>query len=240
MILSPAEIAKYAYKAGFRGDALNIAVAIALAESGGDTNAYNPETAAGTAAGSGSRGLWQIYGAAHPEFNNDRTFDPMVNARAAYKVFIEAGNRFTPWSTYNQGMANPTQNWAAAAGSGIANMAKRITGGRTTAPKQTTTTTRVSGPVATGGNGGLANQLQNATAAAGGTETQAGVPAQIVEAVTGGRDAYDLLFIGLGSALVIVAIIAILFTGYAAGNVAAGKFVLDNKENIVKAAALAA
>lgn len=238
MILSPADIAKYAYKAGFRGDALNVAVAIALAESGGNTAAYNPEMAAGTPTGSGSRGLWQIYGAAHPQYNNDSAFDPAVNARAAFEVFREAGNRFTPWSTYNQGMANPTQNWAASAGNGIANVANRIAG-RTTnrAPaQQQTTTTRVSGPVATGGNGGLAGQLQNAIPAAGGTETPAGIPAQIVDAVTGGRDAYDLLFIGLGSALVIVAIIAILFTGYAAGNVATGKYILDNKEAIAKLA----
>lgn len=237
MILPPAEIAKLAYSAGFRGDALNIAVQIALAESGGNTNAYNPETAAGTATGSGSRGLWQIYGTAHPEYNNDSAFDPRVNAQAAYKVFREAGNRFTPWSTYNQGMATPTQNWAAQVGNGVANVVNRISGRTAGKPAtQTTTTTRVAGPVATGGNGGLAGQLQGATLGAGGTETPAGIPAQFVDAITGGRDAYDLLFIGLGSALVIVAIIAILFTGYAAGNVATGKYILDNKEAIAKLA----
>lgn len=233
MILPPSEIAKFAYKAGFRGDALNIAVAIALAESGGNTNAYNPELAAGTPPGSGSRGLWQIYGVAHPQYNNDSAFNPEVNARAAYQVFREAGNRFTPWSTYNQGMANPTQNWAAQAGNGIANMANRIAGKNRQPARQITTTTRVAGPVATGGSGGLAGVLQQG-AVAGGTEKEAGIPAQIVNAVTGGRDAYDLLFIGLGSAFVIIALIAILFTGYAAANVATGKAILDNKEAIAK------
>lgn len=101
--LTPGEIQKYAYNAGFRGIDLIIAVAVAMAESGGDTGAYNPETAAGTKQGSGSRGLWQIYGAAHPEFNNDSVYDPAKNAQAAYSVYKAAGGRWTPWSTFNNG-----------------------------------------------------------------------------------------------------------------------------------------
>lgn len=101
---TPQQIAQFAYNAGFRGAALNQAVAIALAESGGRNDAYNPETAAGTQTGSGSRGLWQIYGTAHPEYNNSQAFDPQVNANAAYKVFLEAGRSFRPWSTYNAGV----------------------------------------------------------------------------------------------------------------------------------------
>ncbi len=226
MILSPADIAKLAYSAGFRGDALNIAVAIALAESGGNTAAYNPELAAGTATGSGSRGLWQIYGTAHPEYNNDSAFDPRVNAQAAYKVFREAGNRFTPWSTYNQGMANPTQNWAASAGSGVANLANRVTQAARTPTKQIKTTTTTTP--------GLAGQLQAAINPE--QEEKTGVADQVVSAVTGGRDAYDFVFIGLGAALVIVALIALLFTGYAAGNVATGQAVLKNVRPLAAAA----
>jgi len=105
-VLTPQQIFNYAYRAGFRGADLIRAVAIALAESGGRTDAYNPENAAGTAPGSGSRGLWQIYGTAHPEFNNASVLDPQANANAAYKVYREAGNRFTPWSTWNVGIAN--------------------------------------------------------------------------------------------------------------------------------------
>src|SRR5512143_4150773 len=103
--LNPSQIAQLAYNAGFRGSALRMAVAVALAESGGNTNAYNPETAAGTAPNHGSRGLWQIYGTAHPQYDNQNAFDPQVNAQAAYQVYREAGNRFTPWSTYNNGSA---------------------------------------------------------------------------------------------------------------------------------------
>jgi len=102
-VLSDQELAQIAYNAGFRGNDLLTAVAIAKAESGGNPNAYNPETAAGTAAGSGSRGLWQIYGSAHPQYNNTGAFDPQTNANAAFQVYKEAGGRFTPWSTFNIG-----------------------------------------------------------------------------------------------------------------------------------------
>jgi len=103
--LSTQDIAKYAYQAGFRGMDLVYAVAIAIRESAGNTQAYNPEVAAGTKKGSGSRGLWQIYGQAHPEFNNDSVYDPLKNAQAAFKVYQEVGNKFTPWSTWNNGSA---------------------------------------------------------------------------------------------------------------------------------------
>jgi len=103
--LSTQDIAKYAYQAGFRGMDLVYAVAIAIRESAGNPQAYNPEVAAGTKKGSGSRGLWQIYGQAHPEFNNDSLYDPLKNAQAAYKVYQEVGNKFTPWSTWNNGSA---------------------------------------------------------------------------------------------------------------------------------------
>jgi hypothetical protein len=103
MILTPQQIAQYAYNAGFRGRDLLVAVAVALRESGGNTNAYNPETAAGTRPGQGSRGLWQVYGTAHPWANNDTVLDPQANANAAYRVYKEAGGRFTPWSTWNNG-----------------------------------------------------------------------------------------------------------------------------------------
>lgn len=104
--LSPQQIAQVAYNAGFRGADLVKAVAIAIAESGGNTQAYNPELSAGTKSGSGSRGLWQIYGTAHPQYNNSTMFDAQANANAAYQVYREAGNRFTPWSTWNLGMAS--------------------------------------------------------------------------------------------------------------------------------------
>lgn len=89
-----------AQNAGFQGDDLITAVAVALAESGGDPSAYNPERAAGAAQGKGSFGLWQIYISAHPEFAGSNLFDPQTNAAAAFAVYSAAGNSFRPWSTF--------------------------------------------------------------------------------------------------------------------------------------------
>jgi hypothetical protein len=96
-------IADYARRAGFSGDDLPVAVAIALAESGGNPNAYNPETAAGTPTGKGSYGLWQIYLKAHPEFAGQNLFDPQTNANAAFAVYLAAGRSFSSWTTFNLG-----------------------------------------------------------------------------------------------------------------------------------------
>jgi len=94
-------IMNYAYNAGFDDSNVITAVAIALAESrGGDTNAYNPELAAGTPTGLGSVGLWQIYQKAHPEFADVDLTNPEENAKAAFLVYQRAGNSFRPWTTY--------------------------------------------------------------------------------------------------------------------------------------------
>jgi hypothetical protein len=104
VLLTPAQIAYYAQNAGFSGNDLNIAVAIALAESfpSGNPNSYNPETAAGTPAGEGSYGLWQIYLHAHPEYAGANLYDPQTNANAAYAIYSATGG-FSPWATYNSG-----------------------------------------------------------------------------------------------------------------------------------------
>lgn len=143
--LTPAQIYQYAYRAGFRGGDLVTAVAVALRESGGNTQAYNPESAAGTRPGSGSRGLWQIYGTAHPEFNNDLVYDPQANANAAYKVYREAGGRFTPWSTFNNGSASQLvpslmgllRGQAVKVTQGVSNSVTRVSSGVTTAVNNT-------------------------------------------------------------------------------------------------------
>ena len=101
--LSASQIAQLASAAGFSGDDLATAVAIAMAESGGNPKAYNPETAARTPQGQGSFGLWQIYLKAHPEFANVDLTDPATNAAAAFSVYQAAGNKFTPWSTFGNG-----------------------------------------------------------------------------------------------------------------------------------------
>ncbi|MFJ6675615.1 type VII secretion target [Actinosynnema sp. NPDC091369] len=103
--LSPEQIARHAHDAGFRGQDLTIAVAVALAESGGDPRAHNATPP------DNSYGLWQInmLGAMGParrrEFgleSNRELFDPAENARAANKISGD-GRSWTPWSTYTNG-----------------------------------------------------------------------------------------------------------------------------------------
>jgi len=107
-IIDPVSIATFAGNAGFDGQDLQTAVQVALAESGGNANAYNPETAAGAAEGEGSVGLWQIYLTAHPEYTGDQLLDPQTNANAAYAVYVAAGYTFSPWTTFDNG--NGTYN----------------------------------------------------------------------------------------------------------------------------------
>ncbi|WP_284746301.1 transglycosylase SLT domain-containing protein [Amycolatopsis sp. RTGN1] len=103
--LSAEQIARHAYAAGFRGQGLTTAVAVALAESGGRTTAHNATPP------DNSYGLWQInmLGALGPERrhqyhlkSNDQLFDPDTNARVANSISGD-GHDFTPWSTYTNG-----------------------------------------------------------------------------------------------------------------------------------------
>ncbi|OYV63923.1 MAG: hypothetical protein B7X07_07580, partial [Actinobacteria bacterium 21-64-8] len=96
--LTPSEIAQYAYQAGFRGVQLVTAVAVALAESGGNPLATNT---AGNSAGT-DRGLFQINSYYQPQVTSTCAFDPACNARAAYAISSN-GTNFTPWSSYNSG-----------------------------------------------------------------------------------------------------------------------------------------
>ncbi len=99
--LSFAEISEYASAAGFSGEDLVNAVAIAWAESKGNRFAkgdlqYAPERGP-------SIGLWQINigSKAHPEYEEQALYDPQQNADAAYRIFSASGYSFDPWSTYN-------------------------------------------------------------------------------------------------------------------------------------------
>lgn len=111
MILSAEQIREFASNAGFSGQDLETAVAIARAESAGNPVQYNPEKAffdahqfsPDVAFGRGSVGLWQIFRHEHPEFDAWNLEDPQVNACAAFLIFRRAGNRFEPWSTYSSG-----------------------------------------------------------------------------------------------------------------------------------------
>ena len=97
--LSFSDLSTYASNAGFSGDDLNTACAIALAESSGRPAAVGDlDITPG-----GSIGLWQINLKAHPEYTANELTDPQTNANAAFAVYQSAGNSFSPWSTYNSG-----------------------------------------------------------------------------------------------------------------------------------------
>src|SRR3954464_4278597 len=103
--LTDAQIAGHAKNVGVTGENLAIAVAVALAESQGNTLAHNaipPDN---------SYGLWQInmLGGLGParrkEFGistNDALYDPAVNARAMFKI-SGGGKVWSPWTTYTSG-----------------------------------------------------------------------------------------------------------------------------------------
>lgn len=93
--LSADQISNYAASAGFSGDALVTAVAVALGESGGNPNAAGD--------GGNSIGLWQIYRPDHPEFDGWHLTDPAINAQAAFQVYSDAGGNFRPWSAFKNG-----------------------------------------------------------------------------------------------------------------------------------------
>ena len=94
-------------QAGFSGNGLKMAYAIAMAESGGSAKAHNGNANTGD----NSYGLFQInmLGAMGPErrrqyglSSNDDLYDPLVNAKVAYKM-SKGGTSWGPWSTYGSG-----------------------------------------------------------------------------------------------------------------------------------------
>src|SRR5262245_34696002 len=101
--LSILQLYTLAKNAGFMGADLIIAIAVALAESGGDPNALGDIDI--PVPGSASFGLWQINSYWHPEAGPDFNllFDPAVNAAAAFSVYVQAGHSFTPWTTFKNG-----------------------------------------------------------------------------------------------------------------------------------------
>lgn len=96
------QVSAVASAAGFSGNALDVAVAIAHAESGFNPSAkgYNKDAAGNVT--SVDRGLWQINSHYHSEVSDACAFDPSCCAKAAYTI-SNGGTDWTPWSTYNSG-----------------------------------------------------------------------------------------------------------------------------------------
>ncbi|MFI6653391.1 hypothetical protein ACIBI8_38090, partial [Streptomyces sp. NPDC050529] len=92
--------AQVGYNAGFRGDGLVTAVAVALAESSCNPSASNVQN---NTPPSTDRGLWQINSYWHAEVDDACAYDAQCNANAAFDI-SSGGANWEPWSTYNQGM----------------------------------------------------------------------------------------------------------------------------------------
>lgn len=88
------ELELLAASVGFPNPAL--AAAVAMAESGGNPNAY------GDAEYGGSIGLWQINLPAHPNYSESDLYNPTFNAKAAYAISSQ-GTNWQPWTTYRTG-----------------------------------------------------------------------------------------------------------------------------------------
>lgn len=106
--LSPRQIADVARRAGIPEDMIPTMVAIALAESGGDSGAHNPKYP------DNSYGLWQINMLDEPGYmlgaerrkkyglsSNEQLKDPLTNAKAAYDILKSQG--LGAWSVYTSG-----------------------------------------------------------------------------------------------------------------------------------------
>lgn len=95
MALSLTELMIAAGQAGFPADQLPTAAAVAMAESSGRPDVRNSI---------GASGLWQILQSAHPElFTKYKWQNPNDNAKMAYQVYKNAGNKWTPWVGYTNG-----------------------------------------------------------------------------------------------------------------------------------------
>ena len=97
--LSAAQIATAMRKAGWPESAIPIGVAIAFAESGGNPKAVNHANRNG----SSDYGLFQINSVHGSLLKQGDWRDPVDNAKMALKVYRDAGNKWTPWATYNHG-----------------------------------------------------------------------------------------------------------------------------------------
>lgn len=95
--LNASQIAAYARAAGFSGQELTVAVAVALGESSGRTTVVNPI---------GCVGLWQInqpvHVQSHPTWSKEWLKNPANNARAAYTL-SNGGRNWQPWEAYTNG-----------------------------------------------------------------------------------------------------------------------------------------
>jgi hypothetical protein len=108
------ELRELCRRAGFPEGSLDVAAAVAMAESQGNPNAVNIVTPLQAQtwndehpgevkhAAERSFGLFQVNTIVHPEYDEGRLADPDYNAHAAL-VLSQGGLNWHPWSTYTHG-----------------------------------------------------------------------------------------------------------------------------------------
>jgi hypothetical protein len=119
---------KAARAAGFKGRSLQIALAVAAAESGNFTDLIGDESLGG------SYGPWQVHHPSHPEYNIRRLqTDWTYAAKAAYQI-SGGGRNWGPWTTYRNGAYG---DYMAQAASVIAGSTKQKQKAKAKRPRKT-------------------------------------------------------------------------------------------------------
>jgi len=96
-------LASAARQAGFQGDALKTAVAVGLAESGGNPTAHNPNPPTpGCPTGSTDRGGWQLNTCYHAEVTDACAYQLVCAAVETYRIST-GGTDWIPWTTFTSG-----------------------------------------------------------------------------------------------------------------------------------------
>ncbi len=93
--LSDVELARLVTDAGFANR--EVAIAVILAESGGDPLAKNVNSPTSV-----DRGLWQINSKWHPEVSDECAFDPVCSTREAKRI-SNGGADFSQWTAFTKG-----------------------------------------------------------------------------------------------------------------------------------------
>lgn len=101
--LSPSGIAGAASAAGFTGSDLVTAVAIALAESSGETGVIGPLPSGKNTDGTSDYGLFQINSSHTALLSQGNWKDPIANAKMAYSLYVSRGRTFKDWVSYTSG-----------------------------------------------------------------------------------------------------------------------------------------
>jgi len=130
-LISAPLIAQFAQSAGWHTqEEIATATAIALAESGGRSDATNKNSN-----GTTDYGLWQINSIHKDALAIGDWKDPSTNAKMAFMVYKQAGNSFKPWVTFNSGSykkflsgANPASYQVTGTSASIPNPLNGISG----------------------------------------------------------------------------------------------------------------